>query len=514
MLEDMSSPSCTKKRKQSEIVVDQPAQQVMPTSTTTNTNSNLASSLSMPRVDTTTKVPSLTITYIEFYSGVGGWTMALQEAVQRLSTASGNKAFCSFSSSSSSLSSSSTATTATTSTHPIYTLKRLAALDHSDLCNRVFEYNFGPRCLPNAKPPTSIEHLSVSQMEVWAADIWMMSPPCQPHTRQHDNQQNDLSDPRSSSFLHLCHLLETMKLQTLPRLIFLENVVGFETSNSFQQWRNVLKNRGYCIGHFHLTPTQVGLPNDRPRYYCVAIRYVPQPVEHPSEQRIPASSTSTTYSISPLSSNSTSIADKTLSRYMSDGAIQENPTIHHNTSLHIWKAIPELDIVVESTSEELPVEPIASFLDDVSSKCYATGQTNSLQIPTKILQKKSSWCFDIVSPSDSRSACFTHSYGRYIRGTGSILYNVMRDNKDHVVPKLVAPEERQFQVDWIKDLDPTKLRYFSGQELARMFGFSSNFSFPPNMTMKQQWKLMGNSLNVQVASRLVELGLKVGITLD
>jgi tRNA (cytosine38-C5)-methyltransferase len=476
---------------------------MMPTNNNRDPNDITTSVAIFSSTTTMTKaVPPKTITYIEFYSGVGGWTMALQEAVRRLSSGSGGVE-CHHNNNNIST----TTSTNKTPTHPIYTLKRLAALDHSDLCNRVFEYNFGPRSSSNVSTTTAIEQLTLCQMEDWAANVWVMSPPCQPHTRQHDNQQHDLSDPRSFSFLHLCQLLETMKSQSLPQLIFLENVVGFETSHSFQQWCHVLKKREYCGGHFHLTPTQVGLPNDRPRYYCIAAKQQQQ------QQHVTPLVLSTTDSISD---------DKNLSRYMSDCSTQEVASTDPNAllskpSLPIWKAIPELG-VVESTSKDLLIQPIASFLDDTSSEsCHSVtnNKTPSLQVPTKILQKTSAWCFDIVSPNDRRSACFTHSYGRYIRGTGSILYEISEDDVHNhgggaILPKLVAPEERVFQVDWMKDLDPSKLRYFSGQELTRLFGFSRTFSFPPDMTMKQQWKLMGNSLNVQVASRLVELGFKVG----
>ena len=99
-----------------------------------------------------------------------------------------------------------------------------------------------------------------------------MSPPCQPHTRQHSNQQAGLEDPRSKSFLYLCQLIEAMAEEKLPKLILLENVVGFETSNSCRRLREVLATRHYSEGHFHLSPTQVDTPNDRPRYYCVAAR--------------------------------------------------------------------------------------------------------------------------------------------------------------------------------------------------------------------------------------------------
>lgn len=101
------------------------------------------------------------------------------------------------------------------------------------------------------------------------------------------------------------------------------------------------------------------------------------------------------------------------------------------------------------------------------------------------------------------ASCFTSAYGRYIRGTGSILYD-----DDSCEMKLLTPEEREFNEDWAKDLDLSKLRYFSGMELCRIFGFNDDFSFPAGCSMKQQWKLVGNSLNVNLASRLVELGLR------
>jgi tRNA (cytosine38-C5)-methyltransferase len=101
-------------------------------------------------------------------------------------------------------------------------------------------------------------------------------------------------------------------------------------------------------------------------------------------------------------------------------------------------------------------------------------------------------------------SCFTSSYGRYIRGTGSIVYDDLNFEST-----LVSPEERDFQEDWTENYDLSKLRYFSGTELARLFGFSDNFSFPSDCTTRQQWKLIGNSLNIKVTSRIVELGLRL-----
>jgi tRNA (cytosine38-C5)-methyltransferase len=126
-----------------------------------------------------------------------------------------------------------------------------------------------------------------------------------------------------------------------------------------------------------------------------------------------------------------------------------------------------------------------------------------------------------VSPENRRTSCFTAAYGKYIKGTGSVLLQqrnrstVTNDHGDNTnenaipVFQLVPPDERQFDPDWTSALTASGyyLRYFSGTELARLFGFCETFCFPESTTVKQQWKLIGNSLNVRVAARLVELGL-------
>lgn len=42
----------------------------------------------------------------------------------------------------------------------------------------------------------SIEKLTVPMLDALAADIWVMSPPCQPHTRNNRTTKRDTSDPR------------------------------------------------------------------------------------------------------------------------------------------------------------------------------------------------------------------------------------------------------------------------------------------------------------------------------
>jgi site-specific DNA-cytosine methylase len=49
-----------------------------------------------------------------------------------------------------------------------------------------------------------------------------------------------------------------------------------------------------------------------------------------------------------------------------------------------------------------------------------------------------------------------------------------------------------------------RLRYFSPREVANLLGFPASFEFPPAITRKQQYKLLGNSVSVPVLIRLLE----------
>lgn len=358
------------------------------------------------------------------------------------------------------------------------TLRCVAALDHSDLCTKVYKHNMRDG---DADPSTtSIERLTIKKAEKWNAAIWAMSPPCQPHTRQHDKQKEDLQDPRSKSFLHLCDLIETMKEEKLPKLILVENVVGFETSNSCIRMRQVFSQRNYSVGHFHLTPTQVTIPNERPRYYCVAVRLDPSVSD---EQQ------------------GTFLRKYVKLEKMGEGADAPDCAI--------YSCLEELGVVPSSPSTSAKESPALSTIADFLDKAEDTNL--QLKIPEKTLTSNAAWCFDIVTDRDQRSSCFTHAYGKFVRGTGSVYYfGSMNDNSNGQTFKLVPPEEREFDEDWSKGLDlKNGMRYLSGNEIARLMDYTAGFTFPGDVTMKQQWKLLGNSLNVRVAARMCELGLRL-----
>lgn len=241
------------------------------------------------------------------------------------------------------------------------------------------------------------------------------------------------------------------------------------------------------MNHFHLSPTQIGIPNDRPRHYSIAV--------------LPFKKT---YLDNINNSINHDIVQWFTNQELMDTTEQRNVMVR--------QSLPNFVHGMDPTT----IRPLSKYLDKENAN------QKELIVPEKLIHSDSSWCFDIVTAKDSRSACFTSSYGRFIRGTGSVIYT---GSKQFEKLKLLPPEERTFDSNWSQGLDLVgNLRYFSGIEIGRLFGFpvdssvdrsmstgeiASSFQFPPDCTERQQWKLLGNSINVHVAAKMVYIGLSV-----
>jgi tRNA (cytosine38-C5)-methyltransferase len=53
--------------------------------------------------------------------------------------------------------------------------------------------------------------LTAAELDAYAADLWLLAPPCQPFTRQ--GKQLAGADARSSSFMHFLQQLQHMQVQ-------------------------------------------------------------------------------------------------------------------------------------------------------------------------------------------------------------------------------------------------------------------------------------------------------------
>lgn len=65
----------------------------------------------------------------------------------------------------------------------------------------------------------------------------------------------------------------------------------------------------------------------------------------------------------------------------------------------------------------------------------------------------------------------------------------------------------------VQILDSLQLRYFSPTELLRLFGFQrrdseDDFKWPSELSSKSKYRLIGNSVNVDVVAKLVQFLLQ------
>jgi len=137
----------------------------------------------------------------------------------------------------------------------------VAALDISEPALAVYRRNF-----PHAAAACTLESLRGDDPRLRHADLWWLSPPCQPFTRR--GRGDDVDDPRSASFLHLLTLVARVR----PPLLALENVPQFLGSRAHARLRAVLDDGGYDVRERLLCPTELGVPNRRRRFYLVASR--------------------------------------------------------------------------------------------------------------------------------------------------------------------------------------------------------------------------------------------------
>lgn len=259
---------------------------------------------------------------------------------------------------------------------------------------QVYRLNFSHACKVR-----SIESVSTDELAEEKADLWWLSPPCQPHTIR--GRLRDAHDSRSLSFLTLTEQIRKIR----PRYIALENVPGFRLSESYRCFLAALLDCRYQVRGCLLCPTDLGVPNRRRRFYVI-------------------------------------------------GAKEGN--------LQPWFQASE------------PVAPLQSFLDE-------QWEPRLLVPPQQLLRFRR--VMDIVDPALSPDVivkCFTSGYGRSMAHSGSYLKT--REGA----------------------------RFFSPYEILRLLGFPKGYRLPTELSLREQWSLVGNSLSVvavrRVLSAIPELG--------
>ncbi|XP_053198010.1 tRNA (cytosine(38)-C(5))-methyltransferase isoform X2 [Scomber japonicus] len=353
----------------------------------------------------------------------------------------------------------------------------VAAVDINTTANQIYSHNFPGTPLWNK----TIEGLTLDDFNKLSFDMILMSPPCQPFTRI--GLQGDIADPRTKSFLYILDLLP--RLCRLPRFILLENVKGFESSSARGRLVTTLIKCGYTLQEIMVSPTSVGIPNSRLRYFLMA---------KISTEKV-----------------CTQISSKNFEafRHAAESDSTEQPTVlslPHPDACQLEKEMQGCHVLfkLETTKDaqrkmnqnrDLSVRQIQDFLEpqmEVHMEHYL--------LPPKTLLRYA-LILDIVRPTCRRSVCFTKGYGRYVEGTGSVLQCCMETELESVFRGL----DQYTEEEKLQQLLKLKLRYFTPREVANLMGFPQNFSFPEQIHTKQRYGVLGNSLNVVVVARLLQL---------
>lgn len=287
----------------------------------------------------------------------------------------------------------------------------------------------------------SIDKLPDAAFE--GAELWLLSPPCQPFTRTGNHL--DIDDRRCAALLRLLQALP--KLSKPPRALLLENVPEFMGSKAHARLKQALERCGkvgkasFDIEEFILDPTDFGFPNTRKRFYLLA----------------------------------TPVAGE------ADSASK-----------------PEVPLPGVGAPKVEP-RPVREFAGRA-----ATSKAEDLCVTEKILERASaaSWQIDIATASSTSTKTFTASYGKLAySGEGlSKAGPLILTEADSLAP--AEETRRRFGVP-PKELWE-RVRYFAPAEVLAMQGYPDDWALPSWLNTRQQWRLIGNSINVEVVRCLLQ----------
>ncbi|KAL2236095.1 UNVERIFIED_CONTAM: tRNA (cytosine(38)-C(5))-methyltransferase 2 [Sesamum indicum] len=314
----------------------------------------------------------------------------------------------------------------------------------------------------------NIQTFSAVDLDNYKADAWLLSPPCQPYTRQ--GLQKGSSDARASSFLKILKLIP--QTSRPPLMLFVENVVGFETSDTHKRMIAMLRENHFDTQEFILSPLQFDVPYSRPRYFCLAKR-------KPLSFRNSEFNGKLLWTPGPVLGFNESMV--TTEEADSQGYL--------NKLLETCRPIIDFLELKSFTSEVIPDSGTMLANSSESSKVTEerNGSDNPLNqylVPSSLAERWGN-AMDIVFPESKRCCCFTKSYFRYVKGTGSLLATVPGKMKDKV-----------------SSLQELRLRYFTPREVANLHSFPEDFQFPGHVSLRQRYALLGNSLSVGVVAPL------------
>lgn len=129
-----------------------------------------------------------------------------------------------------------------------------------DVC-KVYEKNFNEKSYGDI---TEIEEKKIPEYDVLCAGF-----PCQPFSIA--GKRMGFDDSRGTMFFEVARIIKYTK----PKIVFLENVAGIVSHDSGKTIKvitNILEELGYVVNTKVMNAKDYGIPQNRNRWYCVAIR--------------------------------------------------------------------------------------------------------------------------------------------------------------------------------------------------------------------------------------------------
>ncbi|PIK44797.1 putative tRNA (cytosine(38)-C(5))-methyltransferase-like [Apostichopus japonicus] len=299
---------------------------------------------------------------------------------------------------------------------------------------------------------------------------------------------------------------ENPELTKKPGYILIENVKGFESSDTRNELVDVLKKCHYSYKEFLLSPTDLGVPNQRLRYFLLAKQ---QPLIFKETTLTNEENTLLNHQIlsenvcchSNLDKNNLQEVESTPGRTdtsdINDRSKSEADIQNTSESMSMSNLESQRDIGSKTDNSVSPKERnIKEYLEALSQESF-----EDYAVPDKTLLRFGR-VMDIVREEDERTCCFTKAYGHYVEGTGSFL------QRNNSLTKKWAFEDRLDSNVTLLRLQQLGLRYFTPREVANFHCFPKEFSFPSELSRKQQYRVLGNSLNAHVVSVLLRYLVK------
>ena len=363
-------------------------------------------------------------------------------------------------------------------------VETVAAYDMNAPANEVYLLNF--RQKPRNK---AIEHVKLEDVNKLKADVWLMSPPCQPFTPGGGRAgKTGDTDTRCVSFLHITKLLTSPEMRT-PDYILLENVVNFGDSDACKAFIATLQTLGYTTRSIITSP-------DRLKRHCAEV-----------QNTLPGATTET------ASVTTESAIPYNRPRFFILAAKKEVKDV----------ASAEADTLQAALFAEESVET-AAIGDFLSSRGVSLAEGDGddmLWVEEETYSAHPSYRFDCVSRTEVGHAvsCITKSYGKNHRGSGSLM--IVDGEAEGVDVDSTEPARKRLKLETTdkersmslriegsrvtEALGEGYLRLFSPAEALALHGYPRGFQFPAKNTNIHKWRVIGNSLSCDVYSALCRI---------